>query len=1418
MLAFMSPGDEQAFWDDLESDRGIHQDAARRVAAQPDWHAALAKRLSEWADAAPTLSPGLVWAASHAGWSPDSKIGRFLISDIAPVMAAVERGQPLQDAFASHYGLDLHPDPSGVRGVFHDVGRALTTGVRYAGAAAEDALGAVQTAGSRLIGGGLEATAMISNDAPHAPPTVERQMVQRTPIGYMPPSELPNANQLLVAQMLRGEDAGTGFRASGPAREEAVAAQRRQRGTVDGHAATVGRLLAATVVEPDTTPFRVMSGLTDMAVATFADPTSLALAGVGDIAQARRLFAQTGMYENRFGQFLHGPTAAGWLDSRSGGRVLTTLAGEGDTQTVWHLLKEKVPVGAAARIADASTPAEVRQVLEPLLGLQVREVPSLSRTYKVTRELPLQRWGHQLPAHTVDVGNMDDAVRQIERVLYATKVPRDEAATIIDRAARVTDRNDLFTVVTDFLPDAIERRLTSGKFAVSEGAAKRATRVFLQDWEDQRKFWIDAAGAGRTVEGPVIGGELLYTGEGPYSMVDMIQRKIPLPDVKAIADLNLHWRFYAAALGGQKTGLADASRTLADFINGKIFKVGALARIAWPVRVIAEEQIRMGAADLDSMFHHPLSYIADLVGRGEIDPTTMQTFEEAAQDAGGMFAEAMSRGGGKHAPEMAGRGRVYAAGFTTYKRDAPTFSQAWANHLTHLRMDPVAREVARATWDPTHVVAGVDEASGLTGLDAVKQWVWDQPDRRYLKAAAQSPSVDSRIVTERAWADKWVDGWAARIHEATGGDPELIERMAKGRWGKYDKRTGRWVMDDKTIARLDALKAEGVGPERVVGRIHVKGQGTTLYDRAVDRMFYQLMSRPTNYLSRSPAFRQYYWQRIGEMFGQFDVAAQARLIAAADKAPLSGALRRKLVKASGQTGEMPLRVGDDIAKAHALDQTKRLLYDAAERGQFFNATRLIFPFGEAWKEVIGRWVMLTKQNPAVIRRAQQGLQGAADTGVFVTDPDTGQMMFTFPGSAWLSKKVGAPFPLMGRVQGLNIIGQGLPGIGPVVQIPASKLIPYGQKWDFMREQISPFGDPETESGVLEAFFPGWIQKMRAAGWLEPFGFGPTKTQERTFENFVKDIFAYHASTGAYDTSTDAGLNQLLNKSRNDAKKMMFWRGLAQSFSPTAPTFDVKLMAGSQLLDLRAITADYARMLDADYTTATQKFIERYGIDARFVLEGKGYRTVRGVPVTHAAAVWADKHKDFVGAYPAAYGFFAPQGGEFDFDAYNRAIDRGDIVPLSAEDWVRLGNARVADSIYRHLSAKVGPSPTDEQVKWLRDTKLKLRDQFPGYEEQSVRPGRADREEIIRQFAHAVDSPAVAKTVTAETIRGYMKLRATAISAAWDRYGTTLAAQAAEPLRAGLREMAAKIIRVHPEFAPAWEQVFSAEVDVIPEEG
>lgn len=134
-----------------------------------------------------------------------------------------------------------------------------------------------------------------------------------------------------------------------------------------------------------------------------------------------------------------------------------------------------------------------------------------------------------------------------------------------------------------------------------------------------------------------------------------------------------------------------------------------------------------------------------------------------------------------------------------------------------------------------------------------------------------------------------------------------------------------------------------------------------------------------------------------------------------------------------------------VAKAHALEGTKDLLYDVTKRHQYMDMMRNIFPFGEAWIEVLTAWTRLLVENPQIVRRGQQFIEGAREAdpfntgqGFFFTDPETGEEVFNYPMSGFLFNAAGTK-PLDTKMTGAAGAGIGA-GLGGAFGGPPGALL------------------------------------------------------------------------------------------------------------------------------------------------------------------------------------------------------------------------------------------------------------------------------------------------------------------------------------------------------------------------------------------
>lgn len=1212
-------------------------------------------------------------------------------------------------------------------------------------------------------------------------------------------------------------DLGTGWLPGGE-----VAEEQRRRARADlsigdtGSAATIGRLIAYEYTEPGTTAYNLMSGFIDGVAAIKLDPVAAGLGELGALRQARRLIdpSAAGMLQG-LRRGVVSEFAEKYIASPDGRKLLAKLADEPSAAKVFKLFGGKISAEEAADIARLNTPAHIADYLAPKLGTSIREKPffaanPVSRVVKpvdgfsayvpeaIKKRIDGVRLFHTMPGHHVDPNDPTDVAVNLQRFAHNAKLGPEFADELFNRAATARGPIAQFNVVAGAMSDAAK---TMG---VDNAAANKLTRMWQNASADITKYFTNDVGENVPVLGAVVNGvdSALPT---PHLFLEYINRAIPLPDARAIRRATSRYGRVLNHMGGAN-GRTPVPVAMLDFVFQDVWKPMQLLRGAWTVRVVGEEQIRMGAHGKTSLFNHPIQHIAWAVGRKGGNDAIGNEWD--ALDDLSEFARAQSFRGGEW------RDRVRRVGRTNVYRGMPTYVPSWADELALLHADPIAARVAGGLRDGDSMTA----ARTGDAIEDVKNWFWGGAGQKFRKDIAEANGRQD-LLTNRGVADDLIDSYWRRIQIKTAGNVELVEAIGAGAYSSVPMftRTARGYTATEALSeRLAGLAAEGRSPTTVVSEITRRiREGSTADMRiepAVDAMFNALMSRPTNFLSRSPAFREYYWQRLEELMPSLDPAAQANVLATAREANLGkAALKRMEKRAGGAGGDLTLEDADVIAKAYGLDSTKKLLYDMSEKSQFFDITRHIFPFGEAWKEVLGVWAKTVATRPQVARRAQVGIQGALGAGFFHPNED-GELMFSYPGTGWIQRQAtGLPMgDFEGRVASLNLMGDNplVPGFGPAIQILAGPLLQNKPGVEWLRKMVLPYGDAELDNGLIESFFPPWVQKLRQTGWF-PGG----RDDDRLWANTVMEVaMVLNNERGGFDTWQDAE-----SAAQPVAARLYFLRGIAQFAAPSAPSPQFQTHdADGRLLLTDLLAKEWRKLADEDRKnntdTAVSTFLAIYGKDALLFMQPKSQGS-SDVPLSPEGAEWARRNAKFARKYPDTYALFAPKSedGMLDYEAYTKAIKDGTIEPLTFREWFELGQHRVASMIYRNYTKQIGDKPTDEQQAWLRDLKDKLVEKYPGYNPDSRAAGKTQPR--IRELRSAIKDAPIKGTPVAEGIRKYLAARDQAEAEAKNRglagFG---GAKSARDLRDWLRNGASVLSRKYKGFDEVYSRVFEREFE------
>lgn len=1249
-----------------------------------------------------------------------------------------------------------------------------------------------------------------------------------------------------------GEDTlGRGIIPAGEATAKAREEQEQIR--IGGGGADFGDLMATTWLDPGSRDHELWSGVLQLGFDIGSDPAGAALGAATKVRAAGKLLGET----KNLGFGVHvgntlddaGALSLGLVNARrntvlpevvqaytrSDGFAPIADAILDPTATTYDLFQGfggKLDPSQIKYLRESANREELAAKFD--LFLAGGETPLAPAKVTLRSASEPSRWRSLLPTDVVDLKQgRRNAATQLDRALIAGKVDRAERARIIDRWAEVPSlgtprgRAEALDVVKDGYK-AMENRLIEN--GVDDLSARQLTQVYDRV-SDEAKYVADTL-----AENPLtahaasrisIGGEV---HEVDLRLVSELVQEIPLPNIRAISQ-----EMTGGALNSKLFKSAYQAELAASQIVLSAWVPLQLLRGAWTVRVIGEEQIRMAVSGMDSLFSHPASFMAWATGR----KGTSDALGAALDDEGVEFGAAMARTFDSWFKSDAGK---VASG--VYQTTRPSDPGHWNNVVNNLRSmfdDPVARKLAGGKSTDEVVDFLVSDEGANTLSDIASQF---------------DVEVAERFATDRGAITAYVDGFVREsLYQTTGGSDDLLGLVANGELGDLSFSTTRRGLEGNKTSRMQMARAvraalgDDNAPAIASGPKLVDATVGQRRDRLVDSLMTFFMGKPTNYLSRSPTFRQAYWDRARELIGGATSEVQDELIRNA--AGTFGAKSKELeglVKAAGSgSGDFitDLRALDRAAKAHGLEFTKDLLYDQARRTQWVDMSRGVFVFAEAYKEIATTWLKLASQQPNVLRRVEQGVAGARDSGVFFKDPNNPeQEMFAYPAGGWAAKALGMvgaglgavtpgdfgtlPFradPDAGEVgvrqvapvSSLNLFSSSvLPGVGPVVSIAAAKLLPDTPDADWLRGLLFPFGSEREEGSpgdIVESGFPSWMTKVWQ-GWSEG------KIDEAQYANSRFDVMRALSMSNPDRYSGPEGQQRLLDDSVGVTNNIFAIRGAEQFLgAPAAPRieFFTRDMNG-QAFNFAALSKAYWDIFEqkgADHAEATREFINRFGLSPDLLRQGKT-RTVNKRAISRPGAAWERENQELADRHREVIGFFAPEDFDagFDSQAFDRAINSGDREQLTPEVMLKLANQKVGWMAYNEAVSRLEDNGVAGGA--LSDAKRKIRaviaEEYPGFGEDIPVKGRLKPDAVIPRLEEAIKEPVLAATPTGKALTSYLAARREFLTAAKENFGVvTLTGKKVLPYRRALTQIAELLIQEYEGFGSVWDEVLSRDI-------
>ena len=601
-----------------------------------------------------------------------------------------------------------------------------------------------------------------------------------------------------------------------------------------------------------------------------------------------------------------------------------------------------------------------------------------------------------------------------------------------------------------------------------------------------------------------------------------------------------------------------------------------------------------------------------------------------------------------------------------------------------------------------------------------------------------------------------------------------------------------------------------------------------MQNRAVSWLFNSLNDTVVRKLEKSPTFRSFYYQTIGEHIDQLSLEEGIKLYDdILDKAKSEGKTIKQylgeksfsknkvgekienLPKRTSVSGTLTVEELNDYGRFVGLSKTKDLLYDATERNNFGDAMRIVSPFAGAWADVMGTWLgFLKTENVHMARSAQRvytGLQNADPDqdgrGFFFRDPQSDQLMFTFPMTGALTKLfTGINAPLAAPIRRLSGGISYYPALGPWGQFAASQLIPDVPDYDQFRQLILPYGEKNLGSTLNP--IPGYMMKL---------GIGmAANTEDLTNvygQTYIETLRALSVNP-EYDLSDPDGVTKLKADAKSRARVLTILRAVSQFTGPTAGTLEFKVPTKIGDVYVSELIKELQSFQQEDYDTAIPRFLKLYGDELMLYASSKTKATRKGLETSVEFDAWTRNNKDLVELYPNLATYFAPKGSDFEFSVWSRQQRAGLREPLSDQELIDTAQSRLGATKYRAARRMFGAFPTELQNEKLKDYRIFLNEKLPGYN-VNVEFTVNELENDIVTLDKLLQDPRVSDNPITGPLRRYLAAREEALARAG---GKSFQSKKAVPIKAQLYAYGESLAFQNPEFDRIWTRLLVAEVE------
>ena len=425
--------------------------------------------------------------------------------------------------------------------------------------------------------------------------------------------------------------------------------------------------------------------------------------------------------------------------------------------------------------------------------------------------------------------------------------------------------------------------------------------------------------------------------------------------------------------------------------------------------------------------------------------------------------------------------------------------------------------------------------------------------------------------------------------------------------------------------------------------------------------------------------------------------------------------------------DVQLKSIENAARRVALDDTRKLLYDLAERTRFGEMVGMLMPFYSAWQEVITRWAGLAVQNPVFVARGVryfQAIKGEDEEGNsnFVIRMPEGLL-----GAEIAGKKVFGKLGTLGftslklHPDSISMISAGLPGFGPIVTIAASESVIAQPSLQESMDWLLPYGASEGTNvlgRMLQQVEPTFARRMAGA-------YFDTAERQKMLAQVAIDLAAEYEGMGE-EINTPELEKEFVDEAIRRTEDILKIRALAGLGVPFS--FQVQSPYHAVIEEYRKVTEEDG--FDAATTWLLANHPELWAITARrTMVKGVASATLKGDAKYR-------EHKDFADAHPEIGDFIIGKIGtddvqfEFNYAVYKSEIAEGRRVRATPQEILRKPEENkgwaewrdVKSIVYEELarreeaggSASLG-AKTNNDLQMLMDrVKLTIAAENPGW--------------------------------------------------------------------------------------------------------